>query len=367
MPQNEAENERFSRTPVLRTVLTNMFKAVFRGETVTNPPWPRMILCAVATLVPLIAGVLRNEVGAAIFGGLTGYLLALNDHMGTLKHRLWVTTLSALIIVIGFGLGQHFQNNSTAYVIVLGLVAYWLGLLGGEGAELERAVLFSLIGYITAFSTPAITEAVLGGLFFYSCLAYLCLMIGAPIVFLLGRREAADYAGLRQSLRISLTLKSERHLHAFTFGLTVLFSVWFARNFEVDHGSWITVTVLIVLRPDRMLTVYKTLQRFFGTLFGVLVADLIVLVHPPIWAILIGCAVCAFTIPWAMLKNYWLTSFFVTVFVVLLLEISTGQQAGLHVGTLRIEATTIGCSMSVLGVGLARALDRILKSLRISA
>ena len=343
----------------------SLARVVFKGEKVTNPPWPRMILCAVATLAPLLFGFFRGEISIAIFGGLAGYLLALNDHLGSLGHRLWVTTLSALILAFGFVLGTLAQNDPIIYFGILASVTYWLGLLGGEGAELERAVLFALIIFVTAVTTPGITTDILAPLGMYGLIAYGCLILGGPIVFFLRRDQAAVHARLRESLRISWTLKYERHIHAACFTATVLFAVWFSNEFQIEHGSGVVMTVLIVLRPDRLLTVYKTLQRFFGTLAGVLVADLIVVAHPTVPLSLLLLTVCAFVIPWALLKNYWLTTFLVTIFVVLLLEIASGHNGSLHVGTLRLQSTFIGCCLSLIGVGLARGIDRIAKHFKL--
>ena len=279
--------------PTYRTHLHRVLRQIFKGEHVVLIPWPRMILCAVATALPLVLGFIEGGIAIAIFGGLSGYLLALNDHLGTLPHRVWVTSLSFFILCLGFALGAHFHNYHLAYLMTLGGVSYWLGLLGGEGAELERAVLFSLIGFITAYMTPQISPAVLPALFRYSLISYACLVLGGPIVYLIGRQKAAAFARVRHSLKVSFTLKYERHIYAACFTATVLLAVWFANEFKVEHGSWVAITVLIVLRPDRLLTVYKTLQRFFGTLAGVLFADLIVLTRPEavvLIALLTACA-----------------------------------------------------------------------------
>lgn len=363
MPQNSPEVEPENTAPSTRRVFGGILRNVFKGEAVTNPPWPRMILCTIATLLPLLVGFAREHLPFAVFGSLTGYLLALNDHLGSLKHRLWVTTLSFFILCAGFYLGQKFQGQILPYSLSLAAVSYWLGLLGGEGAELERAVLFALIGFITAFDTIAISSDLMGALLLYASMAFGCLILGGPILFWIGRHAPMQHAGLRQSLRLSLTMKYERHLYAVCFTLIVLISVWFAHEFKMQHGSWITITVLIILRPDRMLTVYKTFQRFFGTIAGVLVADFIVVLHPPVFVLIATLGVCAFVIPWLMLKNYWQTSFLVTVFVVLLLELGTGMHGSLEVGTMRIEATFIGCAFSLVGVGLTRFVDRLLKRL----
>ncbi len=345
--------------PTYRTHSLQVLRQIFKGEAVVQTPWPRMILCAVATLLPLAIGFMEGEIGIAIFGGLSGYMLALNDHLGTLLHRAWVTSLSFFILCVGFALGAHFRHDPLAYILMLGGVSYWLGLLGGEGAELERAVLFSLIGYITAYTTPLINPEVLPALFRYSLMSYACLVIGGPIVYLITRHKAAEFARVRHSLKVSLTLKYERHVYAACFTASVLAAVWFASEFKVEHGSWVAITVLIVLRPDRLLTVYKTLQRFFGTLVGVLCADVIVVLRPEAIVIILLLTICAFIIPWAILKNYWLTSFLVTVFVVLLLELASGGGRNLRNGNLRLEATFLGCCLSLIGVGLSRFADRV--------
>ncbi len=342
-------------------IVKNLYRNVFKTEPVLETPWPRMILCSVGTLFPLLVGLYNHELSFAIFGAITGHLLSLNDHMGSLLHRLWVTTLSALIIAIGFGLGLHVQTEVTAYYLIIAGVAYWLGLLGGEGAELERAVLFALIGFITAASTPGLTVEFAPRILPYAVLAYAILMIGGPIVYFIGLRiQSAQQTSLRNSLRISFTTKYEKHVHAICFVLTLLFSVWLARRIGFEHGSWITVTILIVLRPDRKLTIYKTLQRFFGTLAGVVIADLVILASPPVAVFFVLVGVCTFVVPWALLRSYALSSLFVTIFVVSLLEIAT-HHGTLHVATLRLEATFAGCVLSLLGVGLAKMVDRIPK------
>lgn len=345
-------------------MVKNIYRNVFKTAEVSKPPWPRMILCALATMVPIGWGWLHGELAIAVFGGLVGHLLSLNDHLGDLKHRLWVTTLSAVILAAGFWLGlqlSHVEGSSGSvfsYYLVVGLVSYWLGLLGGDGAELERAVLFALIGFISSFTTPTLTPDLIPRIIPYALIGYVCLMIGGPVIYFVGRYEAiAGHASLRHSLRRSFTKRLEKHIHAICFVLMVLVSVWISGRIGIGHASWITITVLIILRPDRTLTVYKTLQRFFGTLVGVLVADVIVMLHPQVAMMIAILGICAFVIPWAVLKNYWISSFFVTVFVVMLLELAA-RHGTLHVATLRLEATSIGCALSLIGVGLSRMMDR---------
>jgi hypothetical protein len=335
-------------------------RGIFKNEHVPVVPWPRMILCAIATLSPILVGIYKDELPVAIFGALSGFLVALNDHLGSLRHRLWVTTVSAFILTVAFALGFYLRGEPIAYAIVVGLISYWIGLLGGEGAELERAILFALIGFITAYTTPGLTADFLQVMGLYAFIAYVCLMVGGPAVFFLGRHKRAEtFERLRHSLRRTLTRQYEKHTHAVVFVVTVLFSVWFSRHLEIGHGSWVTVTVLIVLRPDRRMTIYKTLQRFLGTFAGVLAADLVLMSHPALFILIAMMTLCAFVIPWAILRNYGLTSFFITLFVVFILEIAV-HDGGTQMATLRLAATFVGCLLSLAGVGLARVTDRIL-------
>jgi len=313
-----------------------------------------MILCAAATCIPLAIGLLKGELVISIYGALTGYLLGLSDHLGPLGHRLWTITLTFALLVTGFTVGHFFQGHPLEYLIVFTAMVYWLGILAGEGAELEKALLFTTIALVSANSAKSISPAILPLLWYYVCVGYGCLMVGMPLLAILKKRIPEPIVGFKKAFKKTWTLRRENHLHAATYTLTALLSVWLASHFQLERGYWVTVTVLLVMKPDQNPIFYRAFQRFAGTILAVLCADvLLLLVKDPRWLLPLIIA-CALGVPWAIKKNYWLVTFLATIMVVLLLELVSPRGEDLHTPFVRLVATLLGCLLGLVGLAFSK-------------
>ncbi len=316
-----------------------------------------MILCSLGASAPLFIGNINGQLPISIYGALTGYLLASNDHLGTLGHRLWVVTLTLLFILCGFSTGFLLHEHQLAFELCLAGLVYWLGILGGDGAELERAILFLVIGLIVAFFSKTISLSVLPGFFFYCLVGYSNVMVTIPLLNLLIKRNPEPFFGLRNSFKKSFTKQREKHIHAASYTLIALLCIWFAQYFQIERGYWIVITVLIVMRADPSQSLYKTSQRLFGTALGVLFCEIAVQIVSEPRAIIIGVMTCTFILPWALKKNYLLASFFITIFIVFLLELAMGIHGDTHTSFVRLKATLIGSLFSVLGTALSKLIS----------
>ena len=71
------------------------------------------------------------------------------------------------------------------------------------------------------------------------------------------------------------------------FGLvlacTVSACLWVVRALDLPRGSWVVVSVLVVLRPDHAVTRRRGLERVWGTLLGCLLAAALVSVVRSPW------------------------------------------------------------------------------------
>lgn len=323
-----------------------------------SQPMPRahMMLCGIATCCPLLAGWFQGHIGLAVYGSILGYLVALNDHFGKLKHRLIVTNLTYAVIILGFIAGMYI-GDGIFFWLILGLLSYWLGVLSGAGAEMERAFLFSAVGLLVAQASPAIPHELLFPVIGFIFVGYLSLIIGMLFLAKVIKAESQTYNGLIQSLKNSLTKKIKNHIHAFSYAATVLAAAFLTQYFKVERSYWVTITVLIVMRPDRTQSVYVTLQRLLGTLLGVLVAEFCMHSFDYLTVLVVGAAFSAAAVPWASKKNYALVAFFVTVMVVFLLEVSQHQHLDTHLPWVRFRATYMGCGLSLIGTLLSKILD----------
>ncbi len=324
------------------------------------PPWPRMILCAVATCVPLVVGLLRDELVISIYGSLAGYLLGLSDHLGPLKHRLWTITLTFALLIAGFSAGHFFQNSPLIYLVLFIALVYWLGVLAGEGAELEKALLFTTIAMIAANAAPRLAPEILPLLWLYTGIGYASMMIGMPLQAVWNKQAPEAIVGFKNVLKKTLVLRRQNRIHAASYALTALLSIWVAKYFQPEHGNWVTVTVLLVMKPDQNPIFYRSFQRVAGTILAVLCVDVLIqTIVDTRWLIplIIGCAL---GVPWAIRKNYWLVSFLATIMVVLLLELVAPYPTGLHTPFVRLTATLLGCALGLAGLVLARIAGSII-------
>lgn len=312
--------------------------------------WPKMILCSLATTLPLLVGLYRNELPIAAFGGLVGFVLLLNDHFGNLGHRLWIITLTLFILLAGLSLGVFLQTYPPIFVtMVLFLISYWAGLMGGEGAELERAVIFSVFQFLAGLKSPVLSVAfptVLG----YALLGYVSLIACAILIVVLRGHNPNPFSRVRTSLKYIITTEKARHLYALSYALAVLVCWTLVEYFKMDHGYWAIGTILLIMRPDATLSIYRSLQRFIGTLAGVLAADvLIYFIRKPI-PIVAAIAIISIFIPWSLARSYWLGSALASIVVLLILDLPSLSHGDFLTPLLRLQATAVGCGITILMV-----------------
>jgi hypothetical protein len=343
--------------------LRDHVKAIFQSS--HEPiPWARMVICGIATAGPLWVGFIRGQLSVAIYAALIGYFMALNDHLGTLNHRLLVGACSYVVLIAAFFLGFYLQDSFTVFLIITLILTYWLGLMGGQGAEVERLLLFSIVEILIAVYARRVSgmgglSAIAPSLFLYSLVAFGLIgggMIASQWVL---KHKALEYAELKPSLLSALTWSRRRHLYATSFALAVFVAIFCVRVFAVERGYWTVVTVILVMKPDRRESVYRSLQRFVGTLVGVTVGNALTTSAQSAEILIAGVLIAACLVPYAMKRNYWLVAFFVSIIVIFLLTLPNMAHVDPRLPVLRLVATLYGCFLSLLGVLIFKVLDQI--------
>jgi hypothetical protein len=98
---------------------------------------------------------------------------------------------------------------------------------------------------------------------------------------------------LREGIAAALTWASPIGRHAVRLGLALSAATAIYRVLPVDRGYWIPLTVLFVMRPEAGRTRTRILQRFLGTVLGLLAITLVVSVlEPGDLALALICAAC---------------------------------------------------------------------------
>lgn len=150
-----------------------------------------------------------------------------------------------------------------------------------------------------------------------------------------------------EGLRSNLTLRSPAARHALRFGTSLAIGVALYHAFDFhDHGYWVPLTILFVMRPERDESYHRIVLRAVGTALGLVVATALAeligsdLVDGILLAIAIWLAYAMLTV------QYALFTMAVTIFVVL--SVDTLGEPALEAAGQRALGTAIGLAIIFL-------------------
>jgi uncharacterized membrane protein YccC len=119
--------------------------------------------------------------------------------------------------------------------------------------------------------------------------------------------------------------------------------------FNVPRGYWIVLTIMVLLQPEFGNTWEKARDRMSGTLLGGLIGTFLLMItistHFIIPVLLIG--ICCFFYSLYQNKNYRIAVIFITIMLVLLLDLT--EKIDWHIAVYRLLATIIGGLLAVAG------------------
>ncbi|MCU0297425.1 MAG: FUSC family protein [Candidatus Nanopelagicales bacterium] len=142
--------------------------------------------------------------------------------------------------------------------------------------------------------------------------------------------------------------------HAVVLGVMSAITIYWALANNINHGYWVTVTLVVALRPlpDQRATTLR--DRLLGTLFGAVLA-FVAIVALPSWGALLVAAVCLpLLAAYSMSGNYFMQTLFLTP--MLLIFTTIGDEAeGISATAERVFYTIVGVAV---GFAAAWALAR---------
>jgi uncharacterized membrane protein YccC len=174
----------------------------------------------------------------------------------------------------------------------------------------------------------------------------------------MGDQENADLAPIRRrhsrstagrealvTLRANLAWHSAVLRHAVRLALTLAAAMIVYRLSGLDHGYWIALTALIVLRPDFNQTLVRGLSRIGGTIVGAGLSTLLVAAVKPDHVGLAVMFACAVMLAFIFVRvNYAVFSICVTSYVVFLLSFAALPAPSTAAD--RVVATLIGGALA---------------------
>lgn len=150
-------------------------------------------------------------------------------------------------------------------------------------------------------------------------------------------------------LRANLTPRSTTFRHAIRLGFTLALATALYRliPLPIEHGYWIPLTALLVLKPDFTTTFARGAGRLLGTMLGAVLTTLLIsLLAPTQEFLVILAALMAYLAFSVLFVNYAIFSVFITMETVFLLTFITPQPQ--MIAAYRAIDTVIGGILALL-------------------
>jgi hypothetical protein len=260
---------------------------------------------------------------------------------------------AAPLVGVTAALGVLSSQVAPLAVVTMALVGAAAGYLFSYSL---RLAIFGLVGALTLLvsqglflevdeTLPALLWGTVGGLMqvVWSLLVWVAVDRCRR-----GEPSGWDAREVRAALASNLTLSSETMRHAIRFGVSLGVGVAIYRAFDMDnHGFWIPLTILFVMRPDRDETYLRVVLRAVGTVLGVALASLLAEALGRGDAATIGVLTVATALALGLLAvQYALFTTAITVYAVLLTD--TLGEPTWQADKLRLIGTAIGLLIILL-------------------
>lgn len=114
------------------------------------------------------------------------------------------------------------------------------------------------------------------------------------------------------------------------------------------HWFWIPLTVGLVMKPDFGSIYDRALQRIIGTVVGVTIGALILVMVPKGYLFVLIMALLAAVLPWAMQRSYILQAVFLTPLILMLVDVIVPGTGSVDDALQRLLDTVIGGLIVIL-------------------
>ena len=269
------------------------------------------------------------------------------------KARAGWQAATAPLIGLAACLGVLSSQTGPTAVLALGLLGLLAGYCFAVSLRLAIVGLSVTLGMLiaqglflpTSDALPALLWGTVGGL---TQVAWSLIVWRATDKAVDEPEKAWDGRAALAALRSNLTLSSPSARHGIRFGLALAAGVaaYWLLGFD-QHGYWIPLTILFVMRPERGETDKRLVLRALGTVLGLIVATAIGEAFVGDDLILGAVLTVAAALSFGLLAvQYALFTAAITTFVVLMS--TTVGEGAFHAAGQRATGTALGIAIAFL-------------------
>lgn len=309
-----------------------------------------------ATGIPLLGGLAAGHVVAGVIGAACALLVTMADIGTTRASRVGSMAAAAAAMIVGGTIGAKLGGSTYADEAVVLAAAAVAGWVSGSHPAIAAVARFGAIataaGAGLQFSDPAVAAAALAG----GVLAIAVTFAGWWITGVPAADNAMDW---RAGVRRALAGADAGPWFAICYAAACAVALLAAGELSVARPYWATVTVMMVMRREGLMSLELVIQYMVGTLVGILAAAAIEsVVHAPLVLALLATAFAAFArFGLALNPGLGFTAF--TVFFMLAVDLAVqGTGLATHVLSTRLYDVAVGCALALAGTLVMRAAAR---------
>ncbi len=285
-----------------------------------------------------------GQVEGAVVCALFTNFLCLADRADDLATRVGVQILGALLSIAAGALGVMLTSNPPLILVTTFALALFAGFVHGSTPGVEAIPRYALACFVVAAFLPLGRPETLVAVLLGTVLA-----VSAVVLDHIVRH---GHRGRRvQAIRAAMRYPDPRFCAV--YGAAAACSMGIGLLWGQSRPYWVTITTLLVMQPDRRANTVRVLQRFVGTLLGVIFAFAIVRVLPttarePVLLSLV--VVLPFLWPFGFDQNYGLGVAILSTWVLLLIDTALPSAALVTpLFFIRLSDTALGCAVALAG------------------
>jgi uncharacterized membrane protein YccC len=249
---------------------------------------------AVGVAIPLVAGVIADDLSAGAVAAGGALIAGFADVGDTRRHRAIAMLAVAVFGAFSTFVGVLASDSEVASLIVTGVWGLITGVMVAGGPIPGSVSLSATVALVVFAGNPTGSHSELelagftlaGGTLQAALAAIVPTRSGYPV-------HPRPLTYLRDAVAGALSWAHPIGRHAVRLGLALSAATAIYRVLPVDRGYWIPITVLFVMRPEGGRTRTRIVQRFLGTVIGLVAITLVVaLVEPGALVLSVICAVC---------------------------------------------------------------------------
>ncbi len=248
----------------------------------SSADWPDAIrgtlLTAAITIIPVLQGELEKAIPLSI--GAAFIAVSESDQAFSRRWRTMLWTTAGLMLAVG--LGATLSNVTVLAIVVTALVAFVCGAMGFLGKRAAVGGLLALVLFTVYVGVPvpmddALTSAALvglGGLLQATVSMAMSLIRGQHRLPQPSPEPLPPLSNLWRGNHTFLT-------HGLRLAVLMTIATTISESLSVPHPYWLPMTVAWMTKPDHDGTVVRVLHRLVGTIVGLLIAFVVVIVFEP--------------------------------------------------------------------------------------